>query len=239
MSVRRGHSWFAWALAALLALGLGIGLAVWLAPSTVDVPLPAQRDAGSPRPPVPAPPTLAAPASPTMPVAPAAPAVAVPPGVTSAQWRALQSELAGRPHELQRLADYLTYADQLQRFRTLAGPSAERAALARALDAGLDARLQRREMHAGEARLVKIAVLDVLVEGDAPRRQALAAWEARVARAAPTDDAAQAAARNAEFKQRQAERLAAWSAMPPGQRDPRELERQLDALRQAQFPPAR
>jgi citrate lyase subunit beta/citryl-CoA lyase len=83
------------------------------------------------------------------------------------------------------------------------------------------------------------AVLDVLVDGDAPRRQALAAWEADVAQAASPLAAETAAASNAQFQRRQAEIVAAWSATPADQRDPRELERRLDALRVEHFARAR
>ena len=109
----------------------------------------------------------------------------------------------------------------------------ERRTLAQALDAGLDDRLAQRELSAGEARLIKIAVLEAL-QPDAPQRAAaLQQWEQRIAAATPPDTSD--AARNAAYQQRQADLVAAWSARPVAQRDPRVLEQQLDALRQASF----
>ena len=163
---------------------------------------------------------------------------APPPGVSAEVWRGLQSELSGRPVELRRLADYFVYADQLQRFRALpATASADRRALAQALDNGLAPRLRLRELSAAEARWIKIAVLEVLVDGDEQRQAALLAWEssAAVAAVGPAVDSARSAARNAEFQRRQAQIVAAWSATPPAQRDARALERDLDALRRSSF----
>ena len=162
---------------------------------------------------------------------------APPPGVSAEVWRGLQTELSGRPEELRRLADYFVYADQLQRFRALpATASADRRALAQALDNGLAPRLRLRELSAAEARWIKIAVLEVLVDGDEQRQAALLAWESSAAAAVgPAVDSARSAARNAEFQRRQAQIVAAWSATPPAQRDARALERDLDALRRSSF----
>ncbi len=221
-----------WVAGVVLAVVAGVGIALWRAPDTVYLPV-----GSSPRPeslpaPMPAPPVLAA--APATAVA----AEAVPPGVSAAQWQALRSELAGRPDELRRLADYFVHADQLQRFLDRRGQTAaaELLPLAQAVDAGLDDRLRRREMSAGEARLVKIAVLEVLLADEASRQAALSQWEdaqRSTAAAAPT------AARDADFQRRQADVVAAWSARPPAQRDPRALENELDALRRASFDPPR
>lgn len=251
MAVSRDGSFGFWAVvvavvaaAAVIALVAGVAATLWTGPSTIELPVPVQRDSVLQRLPVPAP--LAAVPSVTVPPPAEVAAAAPPPGVSADDWRKLQAELAQRPDELQRLNDYFVFADQAQRFRALDRPApgqpaahAERLALARALDAGLDQRLRQREVNAAEARLIKIAVLDVLVDGDAPRRQALAAWEADVAQAASPLAAETAAASNAQFQRRQAEIVAAWSATPADQRDPRELERRLDALRVEHFARAR
>lgn len=198
----------------MLAVAAGVGIAVWRAPDTVT--LPTERSAApeperpTPRPaPMPAPPLLAE--------------TAPPPGLAPDPWRELQRELAGQPAELARIVASLTYADQLQRFRTT-----REHALAVALDAGLEERLRQREMSANEARLVKIALLDVLVDDPAQRQSAIAAWDQAHAPAPRVSSA-----READFQRRQAQIVAAWSANP--QRDPAALEKELDALRQASF----
>ena len=213
-----------WAVGLVLAVVVGVGLALWRAPNTVDLPVGTSPGERLPAP-IEAPPILArAPAD-----------EAAPPGVSAEQWRALRIELAGRPAELRRLAGYFAYADSLQRFRAqrAAGNSAERQSLARALDRDLDEHLGQRELSAPEARSIKLAVLEVLLADPAEREAALARWEDGVRAALPKDTAG--AARDAEFQRRQAEIVAAWSARPPAERDRRALERQLDALRQSSF----
>ena len=216
--------WWIWIAGLVLAVAVGTGLALWRAPQGVVVPAaegqaaPAAPVAPVP-PPEPAPPVLAQAAPP-------------PPGVSPAQWAVLQHELAGRPDELQRLHAHFTFADQLQRFRaTPHTAGAERLALAQALDAGLDERLRQREVGVGEARLIKTAVLELLQPDGVQRVQTLRQWEAAMAAALPADT--RHATDNAAFQRRQAELVAAWQAQPAAARDARQLEQQLDALRQA------
>lgn len=154
---------------------------------------------------------------------------AVPPGLDTASWAALKAEHAGRPAELQRIVEFLVWQDRVRRFGAATGP--ERRALAAALDPELDLRLQRREIGAAEARLVKIALLDATVDDAAERHAALSRWESA---AAPAPDP-QRVEREARFQDRQAALVAAWSAQPESQRDRAALERQLDALRRASF----
>jgi hypothetical protein len=216
--------WWIWTAGLVLAVAVGTGLALWRAPQGVVVPAAeGQAAPGAPvaplPPPEPAPPVLAQAAPP-------------PPGVTPAQWAVLQQELAGRPDELQRLHAHFSFSDQLQRFRaTPRTAGGERLALAQALDAGLDARLQQREVSVGEARLIKTAVLELLLPDAAQRALALRQWEAAMAAALPADT--RHATDNAAFQRRQAELVAAWQAQPAAARDARALEQQLDALRQA------
>lgn len=222
MSVVRRMAKFLWFVAALAAMAIGVGLALWRAPHSVDLPMDDSPISGTPPAPMPAPPTLAK-AAPD----PAAP----PPGLNAAQWQSLRSELAGRPDELQRVVDYLSFSDRLRHFRD--DPAADRKALAAEIDRSIDERLRQRELSAGEARLIKIAVLQELLPDDAQRAAALQAWET-AQRAAEKPDLA-LAAREAAFQRRQAEIVAAWQARPAGQRDPQALERELDALRQSSF----
>lgn len=165
----------------------------------------------------------------------AATAAPVPPGVTPAQWAALQAELAGRPAELARLAAYFTFQDAVARFRDsrTQGATPERVALARTIDAGLDERLAQAELGAGEARLLKMAVLEVLAPSEAERQAALERWQQQP-RPEPAGQAARRAA-EAAFQRRQAEVVAAWNAQPAAQRDAQALQHQLDALRRSSF----
>ncbi len=216
--------WWIWTAGLVLAVAVGTGLALWRAPQGVVVPAAEVPPVPLPAPEL-APPVLAAPAG--LPQADAPP-----PGLTPVQWSALQQELAGRADELQRLRAHFTFADQLQRFRaTPRTAGGERLALAQALDAGLDARLQQREVSVGEARLIKTAVLELLLPDAAQRARALRQWEAAMAAALPADT--RHATDNAAFQRRQAELVAAWQAQPAAARDARALEQQLDALRQA------
>jgi hypothetical protein len=229
MSLGRKAAWAWWALGAVLAVAAGIVIAIWRAPVTVELPLDAapRKEAPPAHLPAPmqAPPTLAGAPAPQAP----------PPGVSVAQWQALQAELAGRPEELRRVVDYFSFADRLQRFRALraAGSRAELLPLAREIDAGLDERLLERELNAPEARLIKLAVLEVLQPDEAQRQAALSAWESAVRSRTVPDPAV--AAREAEFQRRQAEIVAAWSARPAAQRDRQALERDLEALRRSSF----
>lgn len=165
-------------------------------------------------------------------------AMAVPPGVTPAQWAALAHELKDRPAELARLSGYFAFQAAAARLRDgrAEGATPARVALAREIDAGLDERLARAELSGGEARLLKMAVLEVLVDSEAERQAALQRWQQQP-RAVPAGEAARRTA-EAGFQRQQAEIVAAWNAQPAAQRDARALEQQLDALRRARFAPA-
>jgi hypothetical protein len=163
------------------------------------------------------------PALPTPATPPPTSPVAQPPGLDAAQWASLQRELAGRPAELHRVVAYLGFADALRHFRSGSG---DRYKLAQRIDAGLDERLHQRELSAEEARLIKVAVLEVLETDPGRRTESLARWEA--AQALPP---AKPSAAEAEFKRRQATVVAAWNALPTEARDPSALARQLDTLR--------
>jgi hypothetical protein len=211
-----------WFLAALAAVAIGVGLALWRAPHSVDLPVDDSPVSGTPPAPMPAPPTLAQ-AAPE----PASP----PPGLNAEQWVSLRRELAHRPDELRRVVDYLSFSDRLQHFRD--GTAADRKALAAVIDRSINERLRQRELGAGEARLIKIAVLQELLPDETQREAALQAWETAQRAAAKPDLAV--AAREADFQRRQAEIVAAWQAQPARQRDPQALERELEALRLSSF----
>lgn len=223
------HSLFI-AAAAVALTGLAIG---WLTrPMSSNGPAALIRSSVPP----------AAPADPTRVSPPgdatgATAAAATPPGVTPEQWQALQAQLLAQPRgaaELARIADYLRWSDLVQRLRVPIVDSAERLRLARAVDAGLDARLRAGEVSAGEARQIKTAVLEVTQPDPAARTAELQRWTAAQATPAQPDP------RQAEFERRQAAALAAWSAQTTGTRDRAALERELEALRREVFaaPPA-
>jgi hypothetical protein len=219
-----------WAICVLLALGAGVGIALWRAPHTVDVP---DEPASSGQAPVEAPPQ-----QPAMPAPPVLATMPEPPGVTAERWAGLGRELAGQPQELLRLARYYTFSDALQRYRSHKESlsAAQRLALARTLDSSLDERLRQRELNIGEARLIKVAVLQELLADEAQRTDALVRWQDEQIAAHPPEAAHLAHENN--FLQRQAAVVAAWQAQPQALRDPKALERELDALRRAAFTPA-
>jgi hypothetical protein len=169
--------------------------------------------------------------------------------MTAQQWQQLNDSLRDHPDrdaEVARISAYMAYQADLQRYRDLrsqpGGNSAgtEAVQLAITLDAGLDTRLQRNEISAQEAVLIKGALLETL-ESDAQRRKLmLDEWRART-QTAQASQAAQnpqhsgADVREALYKQQESALVAAWNAQPEYQRDPKQLEAQLDALRKKIF----
>jgi len=173
----------------------------------------------------------AAPVAPAVQVAPA-----VPPGISSEQWAALQVQLRGRPDgpaELRRLGDYFAWSDALRRFREarLTGIAAtDLQALAQTLDEGLPERLRRSEVTAAEARQIESALLEAIQPDPSRRADQLERWStAHLAPPAAVDT------RQAEFERRQSELVAAWSAQPAAARDRGALARDLEALRRQSF----
>jgi hypothetical protein len=150
----------------------------------------------------------------------------------------LRESLADHPErekEVARIYEYLLYQRTLQRYelrRSLGAPSAELLALARQLDAGIDMRLMRNEVSAGEAQLLKSALLEMLEPDQSRRGTVLDLWKRMHLERQAT---ANADPRVAEYEQRQAEIIAAWRAQPEIQRDRDELQGRLDALREVVF----
>lgn len=168
-----------------------------------------------------------------------------PHGLSHEQWQQLQQALADHPQrdaELARIGAYMAYMNTAQRFRELrqqaAGnpPGEELQGLARTLESGLQEHLDRGEMTAGEALMLRSATQEVLQPDSALRQQALAMWQQGLAaaQAARTPDP-----RETAFAQQQAALVARWSALPVAQRDPQALETQLESLRQGIFNPPR
>jgi len=156
-----------------------------------------------------------------------------PAGMTAPQWRDLQDALKdypGRVADLRRVAAYMAFKDRLAHFqaaREQGADSAELQTLARQLDAGLDAHLAQGDLGPAEAHALKGAVLQVLEPEAARRFERLSQW----AQGLPAQTSAAASPRQEQHLQRQAAILAAWQALPPGQRNPGQLEADLEALR--------
>lgn len=157
-------------------------------------------------------------------------------GLTAQQRQQLQDALRDHPDreaELQRVSHYMAYMQTMEQFRqrqAQGAPKAELQALARQLDAGLEQRLQQREMSAAEAHLLKARLLDTLLPDDTQRAAALAQWrEQHAPRPAPPD------AREARYRAQESALVAAWQAQPPAQRDLKQLQAQLETLRQSVF----
>jgi hypothetical protein len=234
-------------LGGLLAAAVALALLVELQRE------PPQRQAVAPLPPPPAQPSPfgAGPAVAGPDLAPpdapapgrAEPAAVVPAGLTPDEWQQLREDLANHPQreaELARISQLMLFHKRVQQFRelrsagTATGPLR---ALAQAIDAEMHTHLQNNELSAGEARLLKAALLEVLQPDALQRQAALAQWaagESALVAAQHQDDA-----REVQYKQKEAELLAAWQARPAAQRDPRELETQLEALRRQVFPEPR
>ena len=166
-----------------------------------------------------------------------------PVGISAEQWASLREGLRDHPQrdaEIRRVTEFIEYMNAAQRFQALqavANSGPERQQLARVLDAGLPTRLQRQEVSLGEARLLKLAITQAL-EPDASRRDLqLAEWrtatEAVLAQSATT---AAPDVKAADYARQQIAAVAAWQALPPNQRDPKQLEVSLDTLRAATFP---
>jgi hypothetical protein len=229
-------------LAWLAAAAAGLMLARLAAPGETLAP------ASSPLGPVPGTASAyraAVDAAPAQPAQPAGPSVQPPHGLSPEQWQQLQQALADHPQrdaEMARIGAYMAYMNTAQRFRELrqqaAGtpPGEALQGLARTLESGLQDHLDRGEMTAGEALLLRSATQEVLQPDSALRQQALTLWQQGLAsaQAARTPDP-----RETAFAQQQAALVAKWSALPAAQRDPRALEAQLESLRQGIFNPPR
>jgi len=168
----------------------------------------------------------------------------VPEGMTAEQWRALQDSLKDHPQrdaEIARVAEYMAFQSRMERYRSLrAQADAGAQAAARELAAGLldsvPTHVARGEMTAGEAALAQGALIDTLLPDAAARQLRSEQERKRLADALPAPPDQRATdERNARFLREQAALVAAWQAQPAAQRDPRQLEASIAALRQAIF----
>jgi hypothetical protein len=151
--------------------------------------------------------------------------------MSPSQWRDLQDALKDYPGhvaELRRVAAYMAFKDRLARFhaaRDQASDGAELQALAQQLDAELPTHLAQGDLSLAEAHALKGAVLQVL-EPDTDRRfERLAQW------AQQQGPAVAGSPRQEQYTQQQAAILATWQALPTEQRNPRQLQADLEALR--------
>lgn len=122
------------------------------------------------------------------------------------------------------------FRSALERYAQLRGEGDTRAQLeeaARVLDAGIDARVDRNEMTLADGMELMAELLDVLESEPMRRGILLAQWrEQKLAVAAPLQP------RDPGLAHREATQVAAWQARPAHERDARELEWQLQRLRQ-------
>jgi hypothetical protein len=187
----------------------------------------------------------AAPTFSSEPLMPNAPATAaVPEGMTSEQWLALQEKLKDHPQrdaEIARISEYMAFQSRLSRYRDLrtqtgAAPQAAARGLAGGLLESLPTHVARGELSAGEAALAQAALIDTLLPDAAAREQRRAQERQRLADALPVPaDLRASADANARFLREQAALVAAWQALPAAQRDPQQLEASIAALRQSIF----
>lgn len=101
--------------------------------------------------------------------------------------------------------------------------------LAASLDQGLDEQLDAMVVEPGEALMLKADILDVLEPNRNARGPALLAWmRAQPIFQVPVGEPGEAHVE--EYKRGEEAIVMAWQALPPLQRDPEELESQLDRL---------
>lgn len=156
-------------------------------------------------------------------LAPTAP----PERLSTAQWQALQGQLADDPQrdaETARIVSLLAFQADVHtlaawRARGQTGP--ERTALARRLAAGLGAHLAQRELSLGEARVLHTLLTEELGADAGPP---------------PAPRPAGPDAHDAAFLAAQQQVVAHWHALPEGQRHPDALLTELDALRARHYP---
>jgi hypothetical protein len=239
---RRRSGRHAVALAAFAAaFGVGVAaLILWLAPVSREAPPdPMPEAAASPEALLARAPSGAGPAT-------AQTNGTTPEGMTAEQWQMLQISLKDDPRrdtEIKRITDYMSYLSRLARFRALRADSAVDQAQARTLARGLLDALPRHvaqgEINAGEAQVMQQVFLDTLYADDPARATQGSLQRQRLAEVLPASaEASAAAARDAQYQRAQAAVVAQWYAKPESERNPRELESSLDALRRSSYPPA-
>ncbi|HUG25085.1 hypothetical protein [Piscinibacter sp.] len=193
---------------------------------------PAVLDLSAPPPPALQDPTLTHP-----------PASVVPEGMTAEQWLTLHESLKDHPDreaEIARVSDHMAYRAQLERYRALLaqGPAVEvqtRDVAASLLDA-LPARVARSEASAVEALALQERLLHTLYPDESARQERREVERGRLQEAQPVPpDLREQAERDARYQREQAALVAAWRALPAEQRDPKQLEASIQALRLSNY----
>lgn len=144
--------------------------------------------------------------------------------------------------EATRVTNYLAWMsayEKLQQAKENGASSRELSSLANAVDRGIDARLDNREMSSAEALHLKSALLELMEPDPSQRVQLLAQWRDGQANKAVEEKIAAEASRAEVFRQEQSRVVLAWNALPPPQRDAQQLESQLQALRERIFNPVK
>ena len=144
--------------------------------------------------------------------------------------------------EAQRVTNYLDWMSSYEKFQQAQAQGAtsrELRSLAKEVDSGIDARLDNREMGSAEALHLKAALIEIIEPDPSQRVQLLAQWRAVQANRAVDENVAAEAARADAFRQEQSKVVLAWNALPQQQRDPQQLESQLQTLRDRIFSPAK
>lgn len=159
------------------------------------------------------------------------------------EWRALKSAVATAPNppaEMERIIKYLRFQRGFEQWQALKGSPdvAHRQELAKRLLEQVPERLRQGEASMGEALMLAAALWEDLEPNEQLRKQRIEEAKAMLANAAPKPDpveAAKDAARQAEYKRREAAIVADWQARPAAQRDQAKLEEALEAARQAVY----
>lgn len=144
--------------------------------------------------------------------------------------------------EAVRVTNYLNWMSSFEKFQQAQAQGAsprELRSLAKEVDSGIDARIENREMGSAEALHLKSALIEIIEPDPSQRVQMLAQWRAAQANRAIDENVAAEAARADAFRQEQSKVVLAWNALPPQQRDPQQLESQLQTLRDRIFSPAK
>ena len=173
------------------------------------------------------------------PTLPHPPASVAPEGMTAEQWLTLNESLKDHPDreaEIARVSDHMGYRAQLERYRALLaqGPASEvqaRELAATLLDA-LPARVARSEASAVEALALQERLLHTLYPDESTRQERREVERRRLQDAQPVPpDLREQAERDARYQREQSAVVAAWRALPAEQRDPKQLEAAIQALR--------
>jgi hypothetical protein len=153
--------------------------------------------------------------------------------------QALGSKEQGQ-QELQRVTSFLNFQRNFEKWQEMqeATDPAPRHALARQLMDGLPQRVQQAEIIQPEAEFMCAMLLTDLEPDEAARNQKLEGCKEKIAAVAPradTEQAMRAAQCQTEYRRREAALVAEFQAKPAAQRDPHQLEVELNKAKRAVF----